>query len=154
MEKIIIDDGTRKYTFENEQGEELGTLVFRPGDIDLIKRYREKLSEFENIQDMFSKISWNADGTVDEASEIDDIDRAIGIMNQVQDLLKETMNYIFDADVYDSLFAKRNPFSSVGEKPFVEVAMKAIGGIIGDSQKDQKAKTKNNVLNQTKGYTK
>jgi hypothetical protein len=143
VEKIIIDDGTRKYTFENEQGE-----------VDLIKRYREKLSEFENIQDMFSKISWNADGTVDEASEIDDIDRAIGIMNQVQNLLKETMNYIFDADVYDSLFAKRNPFSSVGEKPFVEVAMKAIGEIIGDSQKDQKAKTKNNVLNQTKGYTK
>lgn len=151
MEKIIIDDGTREFSIENKKGEVLGHLVFRPGDIGILQRFQEKYREFQNMQGIISEIDLNSDGT---AEETDDIENGLQVLEKVQNLLKDTMNYIFDADVYDSFFSKTNPFSSINGKFFVDVVMEAVGNIIGGSQKQRKQKVKEQVAAHTKGYTK
>lgn len=170
MEKIIIDDGTREYAIENKRGEEIGRLVFRPGDVGILNRLQEKyqklLEELKNI----STIDLKSDGTIDTPDDSDDmiydsdneekqinekeLEEMIRVKEQTEKSLKEDINYIFDADVYDSFFSKMSPFSSVNGEFFVTVALEAVAKIIGGTIAQKKKKTKKNVLNQTKGYTK
>ena len=124
MAVITIDDGTREYTIENKYGQEICKLHFRPADLSIAERYNAMRNSFSDIVKPLENISINADGTAND----DDI----AVLHEVDMNLRAKINELLDMDDADSIFAKRNPFSSVGGKFFVENVLDAIGGIIAD----------------------
>lgn len=123
--KGIVDDGTKAIPIENKFGKLICTIYVRPGDLSIIDRYNEVIDALPEIVKPLEALSINNDGT----ASIEEDWKAI---KEVEGKLYEQINYLFDMDEAEQIFAKRNPFSSVNGAFFAEQIIEVIGDIISD----------------------
>ena len=83
---IQIDDGSKVYDITNMRGELLGQFKFIPSDFDLIRRYDETVSAFEQMSE---EIKGKKDAPI---SYVMELDKRIG----------EQVDYLFNAPVAKS----------------------------------------------------
>lgn len=128
--KGVIDDGTREIPLVNKFGKLICNIYIRPADLSILDRYNQLAADFKDIVKPLEKLNIERDGTAA-------FDADWQILKSVEDELKRRINALFDMDEANDIFAKRNPFSSVGGKFFCESVIEVIGGIITEAVEDE-----------------
>ena len=123
VRNLSFDDGLEKIKINGDPNR---VIVFNPGDMNIITRYNEVVKRMNDL-------SYETLGT--EQGDKDDIEYAGDQLQLVDKLLKEQFNYLFAADVYDTIFNGQSPLNPVGKdkRMLCEVVLTAIGDIIGDA---------------------
>ena len=127
---FTLDDGTREITLKNTFGKTICTLYIRTGDVSIYDRYKMLVADFDNIVKPLSAIGLEGDGTAS-------FDQDWETLKGVEGELKRKINDLFDMDGADELFAKRNPFSSIGGEFFVEKVLTVLGAAIAQAVEDE-----------------
>lgn len=126
----VIDDGTRKIPLENKFGKLICYIYIRPADLSIFDRYKQLTTDFQDIIKPLEKLDLNNNG---EPNFDDDWE----VFKEVEAELKRRINALFDIDEADDIFAKRNPFSSVGGKFFCESVIEVIGNLIAEAVEEE-----------------
>ena len=126
----IIDDGTREIPLMNKFGKLICNIYIRPADLSILDRYQQLSTDFKTIVEPLKNIEIGSDGAVS-------FEEDWKIVKEVEAELKQRINALFDMDEADDIFAKRNPFSSVGGKFFCESVIEVIGNLIADAVEEE-----------------
>lgn len=132
--KSVIDDGTREIPIENKFGKLICNIYIRPGDLSIIDRYNQAIKSMPEIVKPLENMNIKSDGTAKMEEEWE-------TLKQVEQELYKQLNFLFDMDEAEEIFAKRNPFSSVNGHFFCELIIEAIGDIIEKGISEESAKT-------------
>lgn len=119
----VVDDGTRKIPIVNKFGKLICHIYIRPADLSIIDRYNEIMKDFDEIVKPLSNIGIRNDGT----AQFEDDWK---ILKDVETELKMRIDILFDMEEADEIFAKRNPFSSVGGEFFCSKVLAALENVI------------------------
>lgn len=130
MKKVVIDDGTREIPIVNQFDQPICKIYMRPADLSILDRYETVMKDLPNVVKPLEALSIEANG---EATY--EADRAI--MKKVEEDLYDRINALFDIEEAEQIFAKRNPFSSVGGEFFVIRVLQAIGDVIKDAMETE-----------------
>lgn len=127
---IVIDDGSKEFTIENQYGETLAVFRFRPTDTNIISRFEEVQKFFENF-------------TTGENESVQDCEQRV---------IKQ-IDYLVGADTGSSLFSILGPFSPMANgKLFVEVCMENLCEVISKEFDVRIEKTQSRVSKYTQKY--
>lgn len=126
----IIDDGTREIPLVNKFGKLICNIHIRPADLSILDRYTQLTTDFQTIVEPLKDINIGNDGTAS-------FEEDWKILKAVEAEMKQRINALFDMDEADEIFAKRNPFSSVGGKFFCESVIETIGNLIADAVEEE-----------------
>lgn len=124
----VIDDGTRAIPIENKFGKLICTIHIRPGDLSIVDRYKEVQKRLPEITAPLKGINISNDGAESDKIEI---------LKKVEKDLYDLLNYLFDMDEAEQIFATRNPFSSVGGRFFAESVIQLIGDIVSQTLEEE-----------------
>lgn len=127
---VVVDDGTREIPIMNKFGKQICTIHFRPADYSIIDRYNAMLADFDTMIEPLKSLSLNNDGTAA-------FDKDWQVLKQVESNLKERINDLFDMDDADAIFAKRNPFSSIGGKFYCLHILDALQSVIAAAVEEE-----------------
>ncbi len=126
----IIDDGTREIPLVNKFGKPICKVYLRPADFSIVDRYKALMKDFDSIVKPLADLTIRADGTTE-------FDTEWAVLKEVEKSLKQKINELFDMDEADEIFAKRNPFSSVGGEFFCTKVLNALGEIISEAIEEE-----------------
>ena len=128
--KAVIDDGTRAIPIENKFGKHICTVYLRPGDISIVDRYNDVIKALPTLVKPLEEVSIKNDGTAKFEEEW-------GQLKEVETALYEQLNYLFDMDEAQDIFAKRNPFSAVNGQFFCEIVIDLLGDLISETVSEE-----------------
>ena len=115
--QIIIDDGFKTYELINKDKKVLGVISFNPSDVNIAKRYKKVVDEFERT-DFKPKTGKSAEDTIEAIEELDKF-------------VYEQIDYLMDTPISENLFSIMGPFSIMASgQYFVEYIMEVVGNII------------------------
>lgn len=120
---FTLDDGTREYLIQNQYGEEICKLHFRPSDISLADRWDKMQDKFVEAVKPLESIGVKADGTAETDNDID-------ALREADQNLRAALAELLDSSDIGDIFRTRNPFSSVGGKFFCERVIEMLDSII------------------------
>ena len=126
----IVDDGTREIPLVNKFGKTICTVYMRPADFSIIDRYNALMKDFESVVKPLTDLTLRNDGTAE-------FEQDWQVLKEVEATLKQKINGLFDIDEADEIFAKRNPFSSVGGEFFCMKVLNALGGVIAEAIEEE-----------------
>lgn len=118
---LNIDEGLK--TFSIGQGDKLRYISFNPADYAILSRFddaRKNIEEAEN--NLQTSIMVDNDGNpVDENGDIlDELSEGAEIVRQIDKIICEQIDHIFNAKVSHIVFQGTSPLSSVNGVPFFE----------------------------------
>ena len=131
----VIDDGTREIPLYNQFGKLICNVYFRPADFSIVDRYNQLIKELPDIIKPLEELSIKSDGTAQLADEW-------GTLKTVEDALKKKLNWLFDMDEADDIFATRNPFSSVGGEFFCYRVIAGLSDVISKAIAEESRESK------------
>lgn len=121
--RIVVDDGTREVPITNKFGKEICKIYFRPTDYSIIDRYDKVMTRLDKILEPLSGVVIDRDGSTKNSTDWK-------LLKSVEKKLKEEINFLFDMDEADMIFANRNPFSSVHGEFFCTNILNALGAFM------------------------
>lgn len=124
--RAVVDDGTKAIPIENKFGKHICTVYLRPGDISIADRYDDVLKALPDLVKPLEEVSIKNDGTAKFEEEWEKI-------KEVETALYKQLNYLFDMDEAQDIFAKRNPFSAVNGQFFCEIIIELLGDLITET---------------------
>ena len=142
---IVVDDGSVKETIRNTRGEVIGEFIFYPHDIGIIDRYNKAIADFDKITEPLEQISINAQGGVDDDTELE-------ALHEAEKRLYDACDYIFGGNMSEAFFGKLHPFSPVNGRFYCEIAIDALGQYISRRFDRETRKVNARVEQYTKGY--
>lgn len=145
--EIVIDDGSKRVPIRNLSGDEIGEFYFRPTDVDIINRFNESVSKFDEIVAPLEEIDIQEDGSADENDPA-----AVKAMNEAKTRLFEMVDYIFGGNMSEAFFGKMHPFSPVGGVFYCESALEKVGSFITAQFEQETAKVQKRIGKYTKKY--
>lgn len=119
----VIDDGTKEITLVNKYGELICKVHIRPSDLSIIDRYKDFEKDFDKIVEPLKSLDIKNDGTAL-------FEKDWKILKSVEITLVQRINNLFDIDNAAEIFAKRNPFSSVGGEFFCAKVLHALEDLV------------------------
>ena len=140
MQSINFDEGIKTFSIN---GDEARVIRINPGDLNLLIRSEEAQKHIAEYQEQIKRIPLNPDGT-----PVD--------LRSFNSMMRKELNYIFNADVYDTVFAGQSPLCTVGkEKMFLfEAFMLSMMSIIKNEIAEFNAASQARVKKYTGGYSK
>ena len=126
----VVNDGTREIPLVNKFGKLICNVYLRPSDFSILDRYEALMSDFADIVKPLEGLDIKNDGTAA-------FDEGWAALKQVEGELKRRINALFDMEEADDIFAKRNPFSSVGGEFFCTRVLYALGAVIEQAVKEE-----------------
>lgn len=121
---IQIDDGSEVFDIVNMRGEVLGQFRFIPSDFDIVKRYDEAVSAFEDMKREL------------ETQE----NPGIEYMKELDERMGRQVDHLFGAPVSEKFFSITSPFTILNSGQFfVENVINAIKAVI-EQKRDIKLK--------------
>lgn len=128
--KGVIDDGTREISLVNKFGKLICKIHIRPSDFSILDRLGTLQSDMPKILKPLKNIGIRNDGTAT-------FEQDWQLMKSVEVELYKRIDELFDMDEANEIFAKRNPFSSVGGRFFCEIVIETIGNLIVDAVNEE-----------------
>jgi hypothetical protein len=123
---IQINDGSKTYDIQNQNGEIVASVTFKPNDFNILRRVDSVVEEMEKI-----------------IESIKDIPPSAKAISEKEDVLKNKINDLFGADVTTPFFDILGAFSPVGKgRLFVEDVLEKLIGIVRDEYENETAKEK------------
>lgn len=155
MQSINFDDGLKSFAIN---GDESRVIRFNPSDPDLIVRYNKAHKMLKNVSsDKLSKIKLDGLGNIRKDSLEMNFDEAAHALEETNGVIREALELMFNADVYDAVFGGQSPFASVGDGSgrFVfETFLEALKPILEDGIAEYKAESEERMGKYLKGYAK
>ena len=138
-EQIKIDNGLKTYSLVNEKGDLLCEISFNPTDTDIVKRYEEVKKDLNRLKNNAMK-SGRKKNFVDELNEIDSI-------------VYEKIDYLFNAKISESIFSIMGPFSPLARGQFfVEHIMDVLAKVIAEENNGFAKKMQDKICKHTSKY--
>ena len=137
--KGVVDDGTREIPLVNKFGKLICNVYIRPADFSILDRYNDFINDFESVVAPLKDLSIERDGTVT-------LEEDWAVLKQVEQVIKDRFNALFDMDEADEIFAKRNAFSSVGGEFFCAKVLVALGEVIAQAINEEAALSEKRIL--------
>lgn len=143
-------------------GDENRVIRFNPADPNLIKRamqaqenIRKEQEKMEDMQVIPRTITAVEDVNEEAANEAASRESA-ALLQELEDVIREQVNYIFNADVYDIAFSGQSPLCIVGtEKEYLfEAFINSTLPIIEEETKGYREASQKRIEKYTKGYKK
>ncbi len=129
---IIIEDGLKTYDIANKSGKIYGSFSFDPSDMGILKRYNEVVKVFEGMDFNFLE---------------DDIAQNIEKYVEIENVVNEKFDYLFNSDVSNTIFSITSPLTIIPSGIlFLESALEAIGQVI-ENETGERVKKMNNRIN-------
>ena len=123
---IQINDGSKTYDIQNQNGEIVASVTFKPNDFNILRRVDAVVADMEKIIDSIKNVPSNS--------------KAI---SEKEDELKNKINDLFGSDVTTPFFNILGAFSPVGKgRLFVEDVMEKLIGIVRNEYENETAKEK------------
>ena len=148
-ETIVINDGRRKVTIRNQNGDVIGSFRFNPTDINIVNRYNESVSKFEDIVKPLANYDIKANGEGDGSE-------AVAALDDAEAKLIELMDYVLDGKFGQAFFGKTHAFAGVeiddDVKFYCEVAFDAVGQYISNKFDMETRKLERRLNKHTHGY--
>lgn len=148
MRSINFDDGFKSFCIN---GDENRVIRFNPGDLNMRVRVEEAQKRIRKWEGSLKAIELNPDGTLVVEDEEESAE-----LRGFEDMLRRELNYVFNADVYDTIFSGQSPLCTVGkEKMFLFAAvLQSVTPIIEEEIEAFSSASQARVENYTKGYRK
>ncbi|WP_368373622.1 hypothetical protein, partial [[Clostridium] symbiosum] len=126
-------------------------IRFNPGDLNMRVRVEEAQKRIRKWEGSLKAIELNPDGTLVVEDEEESAE-----LRGFEDMLRRELNYVFNADVYDTIFSGQSPLCTVGkEKMFLfEAVLQSVTPIIEEEIEAFSSASQARVENYTKGYRK
>lgn len=105
MKDLSFDEGYKEFSIN---GDENRVIRFNPSDMAIIKRLEEaknKISESMAIKDDIELDN--------EGKPINSLENYSKIINHIDNVIKEQINYIFDNNVADVVFGNQSPLANI-----------------------------------------
>ena len=146
IKNINFDDGYKSFTLN---GDKQRVIRFNPADPNFIKRAMDAEKRISQSKFLLDDLNLNPDGTPEEEME-----ETIKAVNQFEEIMKDQINYIFNADVYDTVFAGQSPLSIVGKDRvyLFEAFMNSVIPVIAAEIETFNKESMSRVSKYTKGY--
>jgi hypothetical protein len=123
---IQINDGSKTYDIQNQNGEIVASVTFKPNDFNILRRVDAVVEEMEKIIESIKNIPPNSKAIAEKEDE-----------------LKEKIDALFSADVSTPFFNILGAFSPVGKgRFFVEDVLEKLIGIVRTEYENETAKEK------------
>lgn len=140
IQEIVVDTGLVKYAIREKTTKEyLGVIAFNPADFNILKRFDDAKKKIEKAQ-----LNINEDIELDDSGNPKEIEY-IKIVNKVNKIICDAIDYIFDAQISKIVFGNKSPLAIIGGKLLFEVFLEAVQPIIqnrvGESMKNTEIKT-------------
>lgn len=148
MRSINFDDGFKSFCIN---GDENRVIRFNPGDLNMRVRVEEAQKRIRKWEGSLKAIELNPDGTLVVEDEEESAE-----LRGFEDMLRRELNYVFNADVYDTIFSGQSPLCTVGkEKMFLfEAVLQSVTPIIEEEIEAFSSASKARVEKYTEGYRK
>lgn len=115
MFHISIDDGYKEFTINHDPER---VIRFNPADLAIVERMESARKAMEEIASVASEITLNADGSPT-------LESAASTVAELDQKIKEQVDYVFNYPVSDAVFGKQSPLASVKGIPLFEQFMLA-----------------------------
>lgn len=139
-------------------GDENRIIRFNPADPNLIKRALQAEENIRKAQKEIGKRPAEPDiSTMDEDADNEmAVRESAAVLQELEDVIREQLNYIFNADVYDTAFAGQSPICIVGEEKeyLFEAFIKSAMSIIEEEIKGYSEASQKRIEKYTKDYKK
>ena len=148
MRSINFDDGFKSFCIN---GDENRVIRFNPGDLNMRVRVEEAQKRIRKWEGSLKAIELNPDGTLVVEDEEESAE-----LRGFEDVLRRELNYVFNADVYDTIFSGQSPLCTVGkEKMFLfEALLQSVTPIIEEEIEAFSSASQARVEKYTEGYRK
>jgi hypothetical protein len=142
MQNLIIDDGLKEFSINNDPNK---VIRFNPADFGIIERINNAYKEIEKVQNEVPDIELNNDG-----SPVDMLSNAAEVVSKVSNTIKKQIDYIFDSPVSDVVFGNQSPLSMVKGVPYYERFLNAVVPIIEKEVKAEQEASRKRIEKYTK----
>lgn len=125
MQSLRFEEGYKEFMINDDPNR---VIRFNPADPNLLHRLFEVQENLEKKPDVLSDLKLKPDGNPYEEAE--EVSKALGEYNTI---LREQINYLFDNDVYDTVFRGQSPLCIVGTKKkqfLIEAFINAVAPIL------------------------
>ncbi|MFV0344209.1 MAG: hypothetical protein ACK5JH_15205 [Anaerocolumna sp.] len=136
MHNISFDDGYKSFSINNDENK---VIKFSPADYGILERFsKARKTIVEAVENLEKDVHLKSDGTT-----IDEIDEAGALIAQVNKLINDQIDYIFNAEVSNMVFGRQSPISSVKGIFLFERFLDAVSPILQkEITEEQKASQK------------
>lgn len=149
MHNINFSDNLKSFSIN---GDESRVIRFNPADPNILVRAKKAQKMITAKQSQIEAVKLLSDGEpVENPTE-----QVRELLKEFDDLIRDEINYIFNSDVYDTVFAGQSPLCIVGEeKEFLfEAFLKAAMPIIQEGVDEFSIGSNARVEKYTKEYSK
>lgn len=151
MQNLNFDDGLKSFAIN---GDERRVIRFNPGDPDLIIRYNEAKKMIQNAStEKLALVKLDGQGKLQGSENGDDFDEAAQALEETNGVIRSALKLMFNADVYDTVFAGMSPFAGTTDGRFVfEAFMEAVKPVLENGIAEYRAASEKRMEKYTKGY--
>lgn len=148
MQSLNFDDGLKSFAIN---GDESRVIRFNPADPGLITRYHEALLLVQDAKNTIGKdISLQPDGTPEGSLE-----DSVQTVEEINGVIREALKLMFNADVYDAVFAGQSPMAATrGGKYLFEAFMESLLPIFEKEIKAYEKASRKRMDKYLSGYAK
>lgn len=133
---IVIDDGRKTYNIKNQEGVILGSFSLNPTDVRIKERYKEVSEFLDNIENYIDK-TWDEDT----------------IENELEKILADKIDYLFDSKCSQEFFKITSPWSVMANGDFfVSNVIEAIGKVLKVDITARNKRLESKIQKYTKKY--
>lgn len=148
MRSISFSENYKSFSIN---GDDSRVIRFNPADPNILVRADEAQRRISEKQEQLTTVKLQPDG-----SPVNNTEAVREALRGFDEMIREEVNYIFNSDVYDTVFAGQSPLCIVGdEKEFLfEAFLKAAMPIIEEGVDEFNAKGMDRIERYTKEYLK
>lgn len=146
MKGLKIDDGCKEYMINDDPDR---VIKINPSDFDILYRMNSATKTINEAMEKYKNLSIKADGSADY--EADNTAQAV---REIGQLIRQQIDYIFNASVSDAVFGNQSPISLIKGQPYF---VRFLDAILPEVEKEIKAEQKASearINKYTKVYTK
>lgn len=152
MKNLKFDDGYQSFTINGDKNR---VIRFNPGDVNIVQRSHDALRNIHEASKGLKDIKISPDGEVDGAGSDEELAAAAETLKQVDDVIRENVNLIFNSDVYDVVFNGQSPFCIVGKGTYLfEAFLDSAIGFVEAASKEAAEASRERIGKYTAGYSK
>lgn len=141
-----LSTGKVAFPIEFDDGE-VREIYFNPTDPNLAVRMKNFKENIGAKLEKYSDLRITSAGNVEDLSKIEDFEN-------IQNILKEEIDFAFGGNIYDVVFKDVSPFALIGGEFFFEMFIKAIAPEIEKHIKEAKPKISERFSKHTNKYGK
>ena len=142
MNNLNFDDGFREFVINNDASK---VIRINPSDVAMLTRFSEAQKKIDEAIKNAGDIEITAEG------KAVDFEVAGKKVEELDNLIKEQVDYVFNSKVADMVFGNQSPMSNIGGISLFERFLDCIEPVIKEAITAKRVESKKRVSKYTKG---